>query len=250
MENFIPFQKLFKVKDCDSTQVLVKSYLALNSFPSILVQADFQTGGKGQSDNRWESEAYLNLLFSYNLQFVDYKIINQFYISSVVSLSLVKLFKTYMPQQSIRIKWPNDIYVGDHKIAGILIEHTSSADRIMQTIVGIGINVNQTIFSTQLLNPLSMKMITSIQYSIEELLLEFMTIFKDYFQKLQPQYFDTIRSEYLQYLYRHNQIAPYLIDGQRHMARINGIDEFGFLILDIEGVNRTFDIKELVYLSS
>ena len=152
-----------------------------------------QTAGKGQRGNKWHSARGKNLLFSIALKFDDltgphFQAYDQFSINEMAALSVVDFLAAHSIKA--KIKWPNDIYVNDRKICGMLIENSIQAGRIAWSIVGIGINVNQTVFSRDTGNPTSMALETTSdstsapeELDIREALQEFMDIFKGYMNR-------------------------------------------------------------------
>ena len=122
--------------------------------------AEYQTAGRGQRGNRWESRQGENLMFSILFRPRDLKAAGQFVISQICSVGIVR----YLSDLGLdaRIKWPNDIYIGDRKICGMLIENTLKGDTLAVSIAGIGLNVNQRVFPPELPNP------TSVLLSLEE----------------------------------------------------------------------------------
>ena len=135
-----------------------------------IVVTDFQTSGKGQGKNVWESEDGKNLLFSIALDMSFLKAENQFILTQIVSVTMINVLKNYLPEESLFIKWPNDIYFNDKKIAGILIKNEIRGMMMGTSIIGIGLNVNQTSFNEDLPNPISMKMITGNDFELETIL--------------------------------------------------------------------------------
>lgn len=133
-----------------------------------VVWADFQTAGRGQRGHEWHSRSGENLTFSVVLEPNFLPIAEQFSVSEVVALSLVDMLADYGVEA--RIKWTNDIYVGDRKLVGILIEHSLSSATLRRTIVGVGINVNQTEFDSSIPNPVSMAQLLGKQLDAEEVL--------------------------------------------------------------------------------
>ena len=148
-----------------------------------VVSALEQTEGRGQHGNRWSSQPGENLTFSLVVKNFMIKANEQHAISQVTALSLVALLSMY--GIDARIKWPNDIYVGDEKICGILIENSLKGQEIDWSIIGIGLNVNQTEFPDDLPNPISMKLSTgnSNPYNTRTLLEEFIGIFTGYYRE-------------------------------------------------------------------
>ena len=148
-----------------------------------VVSALEQTKGRGQRGNRWSSQPGENLTFSLVVKDFRIKANEQSAISQATALSLVDLLSRH--EIKARIKWPNDIYAGDEKICGILIENSLKGSEIDWSIIGIGLNVNQTAFPEDLPNPTSMKLCTgnSNPYNTREILEEFMGIFTGYYKE-------------------------------------------------------------------
>lgn len=148
-----------------------------------VVSALEQTKGRGQRGNRWSSQPGENLTFSLVVKDFRIKANEQSAISQTTALSLVDLLSRH--EIKARIKWPNDIYAGDEKICGILIENSLKGSEIDWSIIGIGLNVNQTTFPEDLPNPTSMKLCTgnSNPYNTREILEEFMGIFTGYYRE-------------------------------------------------------------------
>ena len=148
-----------------------------------VVSALEQTRGRGQRGNRWSSQPGENLTFSLVVKDFRIKANEQSAISQATALSLVDLLSRH--EIKARIKWPNDIYAGDEKICGILIENSLKGSEIDWSIIGIGLNVNQTTFPEDLPNPTSMKLCTgnSNPYNTREILEEFMGIFTGYYRE-------------------------------------------------------------------
>ena len=123
-----------------------------------IIWADFQTAGRGQRGHTWESRAGENLTFSVLLEPHFLPVTEQFMLLEAVALALRDFFAELGVET--KVKWTNDIYVGNRKAVGILIEHSYSGGRLARTIVGIGINVNQTEFSADIPNPVSLALLT------------------------------------------------------------------------------------------
>ena len=191
-----------------------------------IVVTDFQTSGKGQGKNVWQSEDGKNLLFSIALDMSFLKAENQFLLTQMVSVTMINVLKKYLPEESLFIKWPNDIYFNDKKIAGILIKNEIKGMMMGTSIIGIGLNVNQTSFDESLPNPISMKMITGKEYNLETLLNDICFELKTNANSQQPT-----ANSYIKYLYRYKQWASYEHEGAIKEMMIIGYDQFGRLIL-------------------
>lgn len=126
-----------------------------------------QTAGRGQRGNSWEAEPGKNLTFSIVLRPTDFPAARSFELSMVTALAVSDYLQAFLPAHSVKVKWPNDIYVDDRKICGILIENSFCGTRLDRMIIGIGINVNQTIFLSDAPNPVSLAQLTSREYALE-----------------------------------------------------------------------------------
>lgn len=193
------------------------------------VITDNQTAGKGQVGNKWESEAYKNLTFSILLHPTTLPILKQFLLSKMVSVAIAQALEHYVTDVSI--KWPNDIYVGDKKICGILIENSIIGDKIHQSIIGVGLNVNQIHFSSNAPNPISIKIISNIEYKLEDILLHIMEQIEIRFAQLTAGCTNTISHIYYDKLYRREGYYPYRDTEGEFLAKIEEVKDLGFLVL-------------------
>lgn len=158
--------RILHVKEVDSTNSwLMREAESLEA--PLLVSAHTQTEGRGQRGNHWESEPGKNLTFSVLYRPEHFPAIDQFAISEAVALAIVDFLKSEGIDASV--KWANDIYVGDRKICGILIQHSLMGSEISHTVIGAGINVNQLRFVSDAPNPVSMARLTGITYSLDDL---------------------------------------------------------------------------------
>lgn len=234
------------------------SLASTNSYASAVLQeemvpdgtviaADFQTGGRGQQGNQWESEKGKNLLFSIILYPKGVKPADQFAISMVVSLGIASVLGKYAT--GITIKWPNDIYAGNDKIAGILIENSIAGDSLVHSISGIGININQEIFTSGAPNPVSLKMITGVDHDRKELLGEILSSIAVYYERLATGGKKPLESEYVRMMYRIGQENWFMAEGTKFRGVISGIDNSGCLVVKREdGTPNHYMFKEIEYL--
>ncbi|MCF8364748.1 MAG: biotin--[acetyl-CoA-carboxylase] ligase [Bacteroidales bacterium] len=213
------------------------------------VLADFQTGGRGLGKNHWESAPYMNLLLSVILYPEFVKAEDQFMLNKIVSLSVKECVRNILDSNDVRIKWPNDIYVGERKISGILSRNSILGNHIMNTIAGIGININQTKFSANIPNPVSLKMITGNDFGIAEVLNELLKILEINYATLKKNKFAEIDKLYLDSLYLYNQQANYFANGKVFSGIITGVSNFGHLIVETNHGIREFDLKEIQFLN-
>ncbi|HEY5592856.1 MAG TPA: biotin--[acetyl-CoA-carboxylase] ligase, partial [Paludibacter sp.] len=186
------------IKQTPSTNALLWEQIRENNLPEgFVVFTDFQTAGKGQMGNAWESESGKNLLLSLVLYPEKVKPDEQFLISQLVSVAIKKTLDEYT--DNITVKWPNDIYWNDKKIAGILIENSLQGNSIKIVVIGIGLNVNQKVFLSDAPNPVSLFQITGKSQVANSLLNDIRKNIMDLYFNLDA---NKIRDEYAEILYR------------------------------------------------
>ena len=195
------------------------------------VMAHYQTEGKGQQNCHWHSEPNKNALFS-TLLYPKIHPSLQFCLSKIASLSIVDFLKTLLPDpQHLSIKWPNDIYYKDRKIAGILIENSVMGEEMLYCVIGIGLNLNQKHFSDQLPNPISVSQITNLSYDLDEAVKLIINNIAFRYAKIMGGDCALYDDEYLHFLYKNNVEAEYEVDNEKILARIKGVNEYGKLLL-------------------
>ena len=243
--------KITRFKNIDSTNLYLQNLLEEGAdIVDNVVVTDFQSSGKGQGKNVWESEAGKNLLFSIALDMSFLRAENQFVLTQMVSVTMINVLKNYLPEESLFIKWPNDIYFNDKKIAGILIKNEIKGMMMGTSIIGVGLNVNQESFDENLPNPISMKMITVKNHDIEEILSAISSRLISFSgQQLTANSQQPIASSYIKYLYRYRQWAFYEHEGIRKELMIVGYDKFGRLVLKEKNDREVVcDLKEIVFV--
>lgn len=217
---------------------------SLGIVPSELcVVADYQTAGKGCGSNSWESERGKNLTFSMLIHPEGIPANEQFRITEVVSVALCETLEPYINNNKVEIKWPNDIYVGDRKICGILIENRLQGATIRDSIIGIGLNVNQRVFLSDAPNPVSMYQLTGQETDLDALLHQFLAAFGRVAQK------PTASSDYRARLFRKGIPALYEDSSGRFKATLVDVETDGRLVLrDDTGQVRTYAFKEVQFI--
>ena len=232
----------------DSTNAFLQKQQSECDIRNWVVSADEQTAGKGMGSNSWESEVGKNLTFSLavNMGFLPAE--RQFLLSEAVPLGIVEVLDKLLPVEKLSIKWPNDIYYGNRKLAGILINSTIKASMMDISIIGIGLNVNQIQFQNWPTHPVSLKLITGKDFELQPLLEQLAEhIIKKVEQlKSNPT---TIEQDYLKRLFRYRTWADYEVDGKVLRLFMTGIDPFGRLqLVDEQQTLYTFDIKEIKFV--
>lgn len=193
---------IIRLPQVDSTNAFAWKLLRNNNPPEFtVIKADYQTKGRGQGENTWHSEKMKNLLMSIILYPHFLPVGDYFYLNKITSLAVVKCLDQYIPPSDIRIKWPNDIYYKNRKIAGILIQNELGTYHFLKSVVGIGLNVNQTRFPENIPNPVSLFRITGKIADIEIVLFELLDRFYDLYLQLRENHYQRIDEEYINHLY-------------------------------------------------
>jgi BirA family biotin operon repressor/biotin-[acetyl-CoA-carboxylase] ligase len=237
--------RIIKLNAIDSTNSFLKEMVYNQAVDDYtVVVADYQTNGRGQMGTVWDSDKGKNLMFSVFKDLSIHDVEFPFYICMAISLAILKTFKTFnIPNLSI--KWPNDILSADKKICGILIENVIK-NRLNSTIIGIGINVNQTEFD-ELPQASSMRKITGVHYDLDEILQRIIQHTKEYSSILQEGDYDTVKSEYEDNLFRKDKPSTFKTsDGDLFSGFIIGVTKYGKLQVLLEDeIVKKFDLKEI-----
>jgi len=212
----------------------------------------FQTCGRGQKGNSWESAAGKNLTFSILIRPVLLKASNQFLVSQIVALGIVNYLNDY--GLNAKIKWPNDIYIENRKICGILIEHYLSGANLSVSIIGIGLNLNQKDFLSDAPNPTSLFLEMGVEYSPENELEKLLPFIYDYYYSLNKKNYkafkEDIELKYRNSLYKLMEFVNFKDCESEEIfeARITGIDNYACLVLERrDGSKKNYAFKEIIY---
>jgi len=239
---------LIHISETNSTNNYLQSLCSQQKVEELsVVVADFQTSGRGQRGNSWESAPNKNLLFStiFFPEFLEAR--RQFLISQIISLAIKEELDTYTAD--ISIKWPNDIYWKEKKICGMLIENDLMGRNISQSIAGIGININQEIFHSSAPNPVSLRQVTGKEYDLFEILKNVMLRIQSYYSLLKKDDAASIACQYEKSLFRKEGMHRYKDANGEFLARIVCVEPEGRLILEDEVlIKRGYMFKEVEYL--
>ena len=242
--------KYIHLERIDSTNAYLQRQQSEHDIRNWVVSADEQTAGKGMGSNGWESEVGKNLTFSLALDMSFLPAERQFLLSEAVPLGIIEVLDTLLPSEKLSIKWPNDIYFENRKLAGILINSTIKANMMDVSIFGIGLNVNQMKFQDWPTHPISLKMVTGKEYDLKPLLEQIAERILIKVQQLKSSP-TSIEKDYLKRLFRYRTWADYEIEGKILRLFMTGIDSFGRLqLLDTENKPYCFDIKEIRFVIS
>ncbi|MCK7591993.1 biotin--[acetyl-CoA-carboxylase] ligase [Subsaxibacter sp. CAU 1640] len=238
--------RIIKLNAIDSTN----SYLRRLSTEEMLedytiVTADHQTDGRGQMGTNWASQEGKNLTVSVFKDVSFLKIEHSFYISISVSLAVFKALEMFQIRR-LKIKWPNDILSENKKIAGILIENVIKQNQLQASVIGLGLNVNQTEFEG-LPNASSLLLISGKVLDLDEVLNEILKQLHIYFQKLENGYLKKLKQEYENQLFRKGKPSTFMnMHGEFFTGIILGISDSGNLKLQTEKDEELeFDLKEI-----
>jgi BirA family biotin operon repressor/biotin-[acetyl-CoA-carboxylase] ligase len=241
-------KKFILLKEVESTNNYANQLLMSKAAEhGTVVLAQHQKKGRGQQGNSWESEPGLNMLASLILFPANLPVTKQFHLSKTASLALIDFLET--ETDSVSIKWPNDIYIQNKKIAGILIENSVIGSYLSTSIIGIGLNLNQEKFISGAPNPVSLKQITGKNYDIETVAEKITEHLNKWYKLLEDRRHKDIDTAYLNHLFRINQWAVFAKNGNNFEAKITGIGEFGQLILeDKNGTLTEYMFKEVEFI--
>lgn len=232
------------IEEADSTNNYLKERVGALPHP-VMVAAKRQTAGRGQRGNSWEAAPGLNLTFSILIRPEGIKARDQFAISELTALAMVSTLRDFGIQA--KIKWPNDIYVADRKICGILIENSILGDSISHSVIGVGLNVNQDIFLSDAPNPVSMRNITGKAYDLPSVGLRVRHNFLKFLQRVSNP--GDLHKEFKEILWRNDGLRHKYLDAasrKEFMAEIADVEPDGHLLLKADDCIRRYAFKEVV----
>lgn len=231
--------------ECHSTNDIAAAIAKTKgSWEGTVVVTDHQTNGRGQRGNNWQSAKGQNLTFSVLLNPATLKATDHFHLHYVASVAVFNTLKVYL--RGVKIKWPNDILVKEKKICGILIENSISKGCIENSIIGIGLNVNQDVFEYD--RATSLKDLTGVIYNREEILALFCEQLEAAYLILRSGNLASLKTQYNRNLFRRNQLAMYEAHGETFSGSVEGVDEHGRLILERAGEPHYYDFKEIRFV--
>lgn len=234
-----------------STNLYFMENETMHNLPEgTVVLAKHQTNGIGQSGNSWSSEEGKNLTFSVMLRPTFLPVAAQFELHKVLSVAVCTTLQQILSERDdIRIKWPNDIYVGNCKICGMLVNNKISGNLYTFAVAGIGLNVNQTAFDPSLPNPTSLKTVTGKDFETFDVLQALLREIGIWYQKLKLGETSEINQNYMKNMLNLGQQKSYHYHNDTIGATITGIDKFGHLQLQTaDNKAITCNIKEIQYI--
>ncbi len=239
--------KVIKKDSIESTNNFASDLLIKNKIvEETVIYTDSQTKGKGLGTNTWLSEDYKNLIFSL-VVFPEIKVERHFILSMIISLAICD----YLDFKGVKaqIKWPNDIYYKNKKLAGILIENSIYGDTLKSSIIGIGLNLNQKEFPVSLPNPISLTNITSEIYDVDKEVEIISKIISDKLIELKNENYISIHKYYLERLYLLGCLAEFKAEGKILKGQIKDVKSDGHLIVcDLNFEEHEYYFKEIEFL--
>jgi len=231
---------------CHSTNSLAEELVSNDSIPNgyVVITAN-QTAGRGQFGNTWEVDPGVNLTFSVIYKNIELPVRDQFFLNIITSLAVYQTLQVYVSKKIV-VKWPNDIYCNQNKIAGILIKNYVRGSQIINSIIGIGLNVNQEKFATD--KATSMLLLEGKEFELNEVLNSVLENLEFYFLKLQRNENKVLKALYLQNLFLIDQYHQFESPNLGSFkGKIQGIDSLGNLEVLIGDRLQTFGLKEISY---
>ena len=234
---------------CHSTNDIATQMIqsGKNVFEGTVIVTDNQTAGRGQRGNTWEASVGENLTFSIIFKPNFLKASDQFQLNVAVSLGVFDFLSEFI-DEGLTVKWSNDIYYEDQKMGGILIENTLQGYQIGHSVVGIGLNINQTQFSN--LRATSLRNITQNpqRYDLSEMLKKLLESIEKNYLRIKNQEYESLKVRYLANLYRFGEYHYFRKNGQQFLGKIMVIDDTGKLGIETQGMILYFDFKEVEFV--
>lgn len=231
---------ILRLDTVDSTNNWAKQAFIEGNLPvNTVILAETQTSGRGQMQTKWQDVKGANLLLTLVIAPKNLKIDSFFKLNEAVSLAVLKTLPLTL---EAKIKWPNDILIGKKKLAGILIETVVSGGGIKLAYVGIGLNVNQDDFPTEI-NGTSLKLASGQAFDREELLFSLLSNLNRYLEAINHE---NLHLEYLKNMFGFGEVRSFIQNGESFNARIKDVLPTGELVLLHEGnVEKQYRFKEV-----
>ena len=239
---------LLEYDSLDSTNTFSQELVSKsNPTEGTTVLAHYQSAGKGQYGRIWESKPKENITLSIILRPGFLEIKHQFYLNVISSLAVADMLEYYV-KDIVKIKWPNDVYVRDNKISGILIQNNLQGVSIVNSVVGIGVNVNQETFHHDIPNPTSIKRECGDQIDLTELRKLLFGTFEKYYLQLKNGDRQELRKLYQDRLYKKGQASRFKLNDKTIDGVIHSVNRQGQLVIVIDGKQESFSKTEIQYL--
>lgn len=213
-----------------------------------VIMAEAQLAGRGQHQNTWHAQPGKNLTFSLLLKPHFMAPAQQFDLTRAISMGVYDALQPLLGD-GLKIKWPNDIYYGDKKLGGMLIENMVQGGQIRNAIIGIGLNINQDEFPDTAANATSLKQILQRDYDLKDILSQICNCIEGYYLQLKAGRFDFVRNLYLSRLYWLNEARSFKSELGVFTGRITDVKENGLLVVQHDGGEAVYNLKEIAFLN-
>lgn len=239
-------KQVIYLPQCDSTNRFAQNLINKNeATEGTVVITDHQTHGQGQRGNTWEAEPGKNITLSLILKPNFLAIQHQFNLNICIALAVLDLALLYLPP-NLKLKWPNDLYYANKKVGGILIQNSLTGQIIQHAVVGIGLNINQVLFSVP--TATSFAQVAGKPFNLNLLTQKLLEFIEVRYLQLKQGKVAKLRFEYLQNLYRYQEPHIFRINGDLTEGTIIGVDEAGQLCLQIGQKIKYFNFKEIAFV--
>ncbi|MHB9146958.1 MAG: biotin--[acetyl-CoA-carboxylase] ligase [Candidatus Amoebophilus sp.] len=241
-------EKIIYKATCGSTNTEAMKLLSAENVPEgTLIITDNQTNGRGQRANTWMSEPYKNLTFSLILYPIWLTIQNSFLLNMITTVGIYKILYIYIPNE-LFVKWPNDIYYQNKKIGGVLIENIISQNKIKASIIGIGLNINQTTFN--LSNITSLSLVCGHEFNISSLLTQLTNAIQTEYTRLIQGKIESLQKDYIKALYWIHEQRTFQDKTGYFQGVIQGVDAIGRLVVQKENSQMAYyECKEITFIA-
>ena len=232
-----------------STNQSVQDMLSKNNpVSNLCLYTDKQTQGRGQIGRNWFSDEYKNLTLSYLFN-LNLSTGRHFDLNIALTLALSDFLRELLPRETIKIKWPNDIYVGNNKIAGILIQNMIRGKTILHSILGIGININQEQFPEEIPNPVSVRQLIQKEHDLIDLVFSLEAFILNRFTIMSLTK-KRNKDNYIEDLFRIEEAHEFILNAnkKRFMGIIKGVSEEGQLIIEASGQKQNYNFREISFI--
>ena len=248
MKTLFVGNKIISYKSIPSTNLFAQELLQSEMiYEGTIIKADKQTAGRGQRGSTWESSDGKNLTFSVILKPIFLEAKDQFYLSKCIAIAIRNFLKSEF-NENVSIKWPNDIYVNNKKICGLLIENVLSGKFIKNSIVGIGLNVNQIEFPSSVGNATSMQLEYGSGYNLNQVLERLCSFIEVAYLNLKKDKY-CFDNQYLASLHQFGEFKSYWVENKKLQLKIVGVDVSGRLLTEnLGGETMSFDLKEIKFM--
>ncbi len=239
-------KKLLYLPTCQSTNDEAADLLRLGKgVEGTVVITDYQTAGRGQRGNQWLAQAGENFTLSLILRPNFLLATQQFYLNIAISLGIYDFFESFLDER-LKIKWPNDLYFGNQKLGGVLVENTVQRGRMESSVIGMGLNINQIEFEHP--QATSLRRLTLKSYALDELLPDLLAFLEKNYLLLRNGHYGLLKTRYLQNLFRYQETHLFCHNDVPFRGMIVGVTDTGLLAIQIDNRLEYFDFKEISYV--